>query len=357
MSVYDVELYRCQPCEPPSITIFQVRDVCSESASSKFATTLINRLQMISQHIPQVGARARLKPALPETCPPPTTCNTTFYVCLASTDGSPDAPVTIADQTLLNGLRRNASGNVPIAHFFRVPKTGSTHAVERLLPLMQCRMVVHDHGDGGVNLAWMAGKHHRDAEEHNEPMLATLREPCERFGSLYNHLRNNEHLSRLVSSHSARRNAHDSPVSSSFSMADLLSFLQHTKAQSGCEPKLAGVDCFVRAINRVVPSVHRVVLWPQAFIWPQRGTAICYDRMLYVRRFYYGVSALTRCTGGPLSKKVFQEFVNARRDADRSYFRSATTNPQLCSEVRSIYDADEDLWQSKCASPEGVVQR
>lgn len=139
------------------------------------------------------------------------------------------------------------SASLHHAHFYRIPKTGSTLLLE-MFRACQCRnLIVHDHSDGCSDLKWCNGSYIDHLQKAKEPAFVVLRHVCDRFLSQHDHMRYvNRGRFGQMSLHS-------------FAML-LQNWTSHCPAGSD------GVHCRVNAINRVYYRHDRVILWPQA-LW------------------------------------------------------------------------------------------
>ena len=330
----------------------EVRWQCGHCSASHGFLAMADHTCVVDSATPQFRRTSLMKGEAPPDCAG-FSCSTP-ELCVR-THGGPFKSVW--DQ--INAAKRRLKewhGLRPV-HIFRIPKTGTTHLMDQVLPVMGCRTVVHDHGLGGLDLAWISGMSYR-FDEPNEPALVTIREPCERFVSQYAHLkrlRTFRELSARVWQADGRAGTDGTNTSDPdvMSMDETIAWLQRVKQRCAASPY--EVHCFVRAINQAFPTVDRVLLWPQGFYFPQeRGVAVCYDRRFLVRRFTHQINAVTSCNSS------FEQLV--RSHAGRAAIfgqRSNEAAPQSarahmkisesqCAAITRLYGLDNSLWKSWC---------
>ena len=206
-------------------------------------------------------------------------------------------------------------------HFYRIPKTGSTALLKTVLPELRCESVtVHDHRTGCPDLSWCNGSLEIGILP-TQSIFATIRHVCSRLESQWQH---------MVRADRAQFGHCKTPE-------QFLALLQNWTA--GCPGKRAGVDCKVRAINRVYRRSHRVILWPQAFYMSPRTMPICYHPQFLEERIQNQVEAITSCKAPP------QENIEAYMNV-REYNSSMTL--RVCAGAARLYDEDDQIWHMHC---------
>ena len=209
LMLVDDEQWSCTPCKYPSITVSEVRGACKPA---DIAT-------LLRQH-------GHMEKKIPPPCPAlVNSCGQTYFLCATSAHlqsrgssgnavwGFREEEVETPKQQLAGwraarfdppivGPGGTAEWQAPV-HYYRIPKTGSSALIKHLFGRLKCRLVMHDHTDGGVDLAWLSGLHFRTA--HPEQTIVSIREPCDRFKSMHAHmLRNSRAYAMIVKAHAGR---------------------------------------------------------------------------------------------------------------------------------------------------------
>lgn len=365
--LHDSERWSCSPCRYPSIPIARVRGACSnweveqQASWSKSSLPPTLHESKLPSHCPKFkSARA---------------CGQTFYKCASSEfvrcelsrdvggirDCREEEVEEPKDELRLWRDKRihTTNGYLPPVHYFRIPKTGSSATTKLLLPKLGCHLIMHGHGDGGVDLQWLSGLHFRMPP--NERSIVTIREPCQRFSSVHRHmLRASTMYSRLVTRHAGRSTPAElhgvrkvaPPAVPSYD--DAISWLSHHANARGCYNQ--SVTCFARAINDALADQHRVILWPQRFYIPKERVAIiCHGTQMMARHFAVHLQKLTKCKAKLedinelLSTGLERINVGSVADGRQPEPMSKVT----CSRVRQLYSADARLWDETCSHGQG----
>jgi len=140
-------------------------------------------------------------------------------------------------------------------HFFRIPRTGSSSAIRLIQP---CKLALHDHNHCGfANGTWCIG----DAWRHVDS-FAVLREPCDRFESMYAQLSPKAWL--------------DPTGRALRSLAKFVDWANATLGPSACSSDSVG--CPVEKSRSLTSTVHRVITWPQAYFISDRTRLGCFHK-------------------------------------------------------------------------------
>jgi hypothetical protein len=247
------------------------------------------------------------------------------------------------------------------AVYIRVPKTGSSSAL-KVITTEACyrdKVATVDHASGCNILSRCNASCFAAVPMRNLPVVAVIREPCERFLGIVAHVRaSNQPGACCLQLHN---------LSFAESVESLLQFYR----KSGCA-RNPDPTCLVHYINRVARLwtnwVPRVLFFPQAFYvhtpnQPTRVEAICskgrtMDVLPELTR------RLSQITGCPASNTTFKD----PQDAD--YSRTINVNsheyphvysPTTCREIRSLMYPDTVMWDSRCgrlsSAPPGTGTR
>ena len=176
--------------------------------------------------------------------------------------------------------------------YFRIPKTGSSSL---LLQLRTCHshITVHDHADGCRDMSWC----NASFLDRNKTPFAVVREPCDRFESQFDALKNKGWL-------------FEGRVRS------LDAFLAWLEPASKID-----------ALNKHVRSSHRVILYPQSLFVSEKSVVYCYPW-----------TGLSGC-----SMQRVDEFGRAV-----SKSRTWKLSRDQCRIVRRIYSDDVRLHDARC---------
>ena len=242
-------------------------------------------------------------------------------------------------------------------HYFRIPKTGSSLS-KAIFHSMNCSdLIVHDHGDGCIDMPWCNGTEW----EHAARAFVVLREPTDRFASQFEHMHAVSH-----GQHKELRFKLETP-------RNFLAWLVaataacHAPAAAAAEAPSA-VACVVDALNEgyrrlthaAMEHTHRVVLWPQAFFVPRTAVVLCYSRSGLTTRLgnYLGSSsAHARCSRTVRDeddKRLNDKHANGSSATSTSSAEllSAVSATQLAA-IRRVYASDARLWERHCGGEHG----
>jgi hypothetical protein len=239
-------------------------------------------------------------------------------------------------------------------HYFRIPKTGSTSS-KCALRMCDDFVEYHDHGDGcgtvlenpkykGTVWSQVFGYIPRyepsdlattkcnatyvrtlfpDAE-----FKAVIRDPCQRFASVY------EHLARAIRVKWIESNTLGQPWTDH---TDLLDWINSTTQH--CRWSGNDVDdthCFVKAISDNFTSPHRVVLWPQAMFLEAQSKPICYNTDV--------------ATFNDRMKSSFSNWCEVFKQSEplNNFNYSREIAPSTCARVLELYRMDARWWSTFC---------
>lgn len=236
------------------------------------------------------------------------------------------------------------------AHYFRIPKTGSTSFIMTYYfsPCYREKLIVHSHvngcGDGRPCNA--------SCFRFVGPTFAVLRHPCARFASLVAHL---PHLG--VSSYLGLKD-NDSDGSRRWhqSVDRMIDFY----AALNCSGAHDDVGCIVRSTSAVVHEWgtqfehERVMFWPQAFYINAETTISCMQGDNDVLNdLFEQISQATNCPipqrdwipekMRPPSSGNLSIVFNHRHQGHQ------VLNSEQCSAVMGIFRQDTALWKDKCS--------
>ena len=141
-------------------------------------------------------------------------------------------------------------------HFFRIPRTGSSSAIRLIQP---CKLALHDHNHCSfANGTWCIG----DAWRHVNS-FAVLREPCDRFESMYTQLL-------------PKRRWLDRTGRALGSLSTFVDWANATLGPNACSSD--SVSCPVQRSRSLTGTVHRVITWPQAYFISERTRLGCFHK-------------------------------------------------------------------------------
>ena len=226
-------------------------------------------------------------------------------------------------------------------HFMRVPKTGSTSALE-ILENDSCfkrRVHIHDHKNGCLDLQSCNGS---CLSPLPSASFAVIRDPCARFLSVTAHM-------QLV----------QSPVldlgqpSFSQSVEKLLDFYRGSGCRGNTDPV-----CLTKYINRFTTAnftspkntipmwMHRVILYPQSFYVGRDTEIVCFKNDDILPDLFERLSGPARCN---LPKAVVEE-IEGRSISKMNNPHPTKVDPLVCKEVRDLLACDTSMWDRSCGA-------
>lgn len=214
--------------------------------------------------------------------------------------------MTLEQEELNGNFHVGGHVNPDTLNFMRIPKTGSTSLLEAMGKAQKrhkaCKPLrLHFHN---ITVDFL--------EPKEVASFAVLREPCERFISIYDHLVAHKAL-----------DAKDFATRNAMAWATLLKNNADERRQ------------WLYAQQRAVPLHHRVPWQQTAYVGPHTATA-CLPTM------HSDVQAIfEEHLPGCALPHIPEQNVASRH--------SALPSPQLCGLVRHIYPDDVRLWEERCS--------
>mmetsp|Transcript_19769 Transcript_19769/g.62236 ORF Transcript_19769/g.62236 Transcript_19769/m.62236 type:complete len:248 (-) Transcript_19769:259-1002(-) len=211
-------------------------------------------------------------------------------------------------------------------NYFRVPKTGSTLMTgflqHRVSECDGAEVVVHGHGQG-CNERKLESQCNASALPPSAGrVFGVLRYPPARMVSVINHM----------------RKVDDQPK---FHTPDnLYDWLVATLG--GCD----SVDCRVRRLERAYDSVHRVILYPEAyFLAADDPILVCYHQGYLIDRLNTALRAILgdRCD-------LLDTAARMNTNDNATYHWADLAASKLVHGTCSLYPEDCALWRSHCGT-------
>jgi len=220
-----------------------------------------------------------------------------------------------------------------IVHYMRVPKTGSTSAMEIIRSLKNessCfgeNIKVHNHVDGCQKLNVCNGSHIPPLDAS----IAVLREPCERFLSVVAHMQSRNNPKHPLNNAARFR-----------SLESVFNFLEASNCKGNPDPK-----CLVDFIN-LDKSLggHRVILYPQSFFINSATTDVVCSKEKAAGVMEAVRSTLVRSSGciSPINR--YSE--NATSSWKNSGEHPLNMTSSQCDKVLGLFVPDAHMWKRRC---------
>lgn len=261
-------------------------------------------------------------------------------------------------ETSYAGAHLKVPGDV---HYFQVPKTGSTNYYSRLqVCARQAGLKYHSHGDAACATGLLNNAAYDDMYDPsdnetrncnasyartrwpNAKFVAVIREPCERFMSVFWHLKRILEADPRSGSFKLKQLTTRSgsfKLKSMTSELDLLDWINETMQgcpQSGDDVK--ETRCMVEAISNNFKVAHRVVLWPQAMFFESQTTPVCYDANPHVFD-----ARMKEAFAGSCDVSSWHTSRLLNRHPHPTQIDAVT-----CKRVKDLYTADARWWSKSC---------